>query len=111
MNVAELIRDADQALANRDFGRAATLLERAAMLSPTELHLWMRLAAMRRGTGEFVQALEAVHKALAINPRDFTALLMRASVLQKLGDAQAGEAWGQALAQKPASAPPEQLAG
>jgi len=109
MNVAELTRDADRALANRDFGRAATLLEEAAMLSPAEMHLWMRLAAMRRASGEFVRALEAVHKALAINPRDFTALLMRASLLQKLGDSQAGEAWGHALAQKPASAVPEQL--
>ena len=109
MQVADLIRDADQALTKRDFGRAASLLEQAARLSPTEMHLWMRLAAMQRGTGEFVRALEAVHKALAINPREFTALLMRASLLQKLGDAGAGEAWGHALAQKPASTLPEQL--
>jgi aspartyl/asparaginyl beta-hydroxylase (cupin superfamily) len=109
MTVGDLIRDADQAIAGRDFATAASLLEQAAMLSPTEMHLWMRLAAMRRGTGEFVRALEAVHKALAINPREFTALLMRASLLQKLGDAGAGEAWGHALAQKPASALPEQL--
>jgi aspartyl/asparaginyl beta-hydroxylase (cupin superfamily) len=109
MSVAELIRDADQALASRDFAAAASLLEQAATLSPTEMHLWMRLAGMRRATGEFVPALEAVHKALAINPREFSALLMRASLLQKLGAAGAGEAWGHALAQKPASALPEQL--
>jgi aspartyl/asparaginyl beta-hydroxylase (cupin superfamily) len=109
MDVAELIRDADKAVAGRDFGRAATLLEQAATLSPAEMHLWMRLAAMRRGTGDSVRALEAVHKALAINPREFTALLMRASLLQKLGDPGAGEAWGQALAQKPSTTLPEQL--
>jgi aspartyl/asparaginyl beta-hydroxylase (cupin superfamily) len=109
MNVAELIRDADQALAGRDFAAAAALLEQAATLSPTEMHLWMRLAGMRRATGEFVPALEAVHKALAINPREFTALLMRASLLQKLGDAGAGEAWGHALAQRPTTALPDQL--
>jgi aspartyl/asparaginyl beta-hydroxylase (cupin superfamily) len=109
MDVAELIRDADQAVAGRDFGRAASLLEQAAALSPTEMHLWMRLAAMRRATGDSVPALEAVHKALAINPREFTALLMRASLLHKLSDPGAGEAWGHALAQKPSTTLPEQL--
>jgi aspartyl/asparaginyl beta-hydroxylase (cupin superfamily) len=109
MDVADLIRNADQALAGRDFGRAASLLEQAASLTPRDMDLWMRVAAMRRGSGEPAKALDAVHRALAINPREFTALLMRASLLQKLGDAGAGEAWGHALAQKPASALPEQL--
>src|SRR5260370_11214708 len=101
MNVANLIRDADQAIAGRDFGRATALLEEAAVLARQDLSLWMRVAAMRRGTGHPVRALEAIHKALAINPREFTALLMRASLLQKLGNAEAGNAWGHALAQKP----------
>src|SRR2546430_4073493 len=109
MDVAELIRGADQAIAGRDFGKAATLLEEAATLSPADLSLWMRVAAMRRGTGHPVKALEAVHNALSINPRDFTALLMRASLLQKLGHAEAGEAWGHALAQKPDADLPDQL--
>ena len=109
MDVAELIRGADQAIAGRDFGKAATLLEEAATLSPADLGLWMRIAAMRRGTGHPVEALEAVHNALSINPRDFTALLMRASLLQKLGHAEAGEAWGHALAQKPDADLPDQL--
>jgi aspartyl/asparaginyl beta-hydroxylase (cupin superfamily) len=109
MDVADLIRNADQALAGRDFGRAASLLEQAASLTPGDMDLWMRVAAMRRGSGQPAKALDAVHRALAINPREFTALLMRASLLQKLGDAGAGEAWGHALAQKPASALPVQL--
>ena len=101
MDVAELIRGADQAIAGRDYRRAAALLEEAAALAPGDLTLWMRVAAMRRGTGHPDRALDAVHKALAINPRDFTALLMRASLLQKLDHPEAGEAWGHALAQKP----------
>jgi len=105
MQVADLIRDADQAIAGRDYGRAASLLEQAAALAPEDLTLWMRVAAMRRGTGHPERAIEAVHKALAINPRDFTALLMRASLLQKLDQAGAGEAWGHALAQKPKDLP------
>jgi aspartyl/asparaginyl beta-hydroxylase (cupin superfamily) len=105
MQVADLIRDADQAIAGRDYSRAASLLEQAAALAPDDLTLWMRVAAMRRGTGHPKRAIEAVHKALAINPRDFTALLMRASLLQKLDQAGAGEAWGHALAQKPKDLP------
>ena len=49
MDVADLIRDADQALADRDFGAAASLLEQAASLSPGDMDLWMRVAAVRRG--------------------------------------------------------------
>jgi aspartyl/asparaginyl beta-hydroxylase (cupin superfamily) len=109
MQVADLIRDADRAIAGRDYGRAASLLEEAAALAPDDLTLWMRVAAMRRGTGHPARALDAVHKALAINPRDFTALLMRASLLQKLEHPDAGEAWGHALAQKPEKDVPDQL--
>lgn len=107
MTVSELIRDADHALAQRDFIRAATLLEEAAALEPADLSLWMRVAAMRRAASQPASALEAVHKALSIDARDFTALLMRASLLEKLEHPDAGEAWGQALAQKPnAELPP-----
>lgn len=109
MDVADLIRDADQAIAGRDFGRAASLLEQAAALMPRDLALWMRVAAMRRGSGHLEEALEAVHKALALNPREFMALLMRASLLDKLGNPGAGEAWGHALAQRPDSDLPAQL--
>jgi aspartyl/asparaginyl beta-hydroxylase (cupin superfamily) len=109
MNVAELIRGADQAMAARDFGGAASLLEQAAALQPEDLSLWMRVAAMRRASSQPARALEAVHKALALKPRDFTALLMRASLLQKLDQPDAGEAWGHALAQKPDGELPEAL--
>lgn len=109
MELAELIRGADQAMAGRDFGRAAALLEQAATFEPSDLSLWMRIAAMRRASSEPARALEAVHKALAINPRDFTALLMRASLLEKLGHPDAGESWGHALAQRPSTDLPPQL--
>jgi aspartyl/asparaginyl beta-hydroxylase (cupin superfamily) len=110
MDAAELVKDADRAAAARDFARAASLLDQAAALSPGDFSLWMRIAAVRRGTGKLGQALEAVHKALAIQPRDFTGLLMRASLMQRLGEPGAGEAWGHALAQKPEKDLPEQLA-
>jgi aspartyl/asparaginyl beta-hydroxylase (cupin superfamily) len=110
MDPAELVKDADRAAATRDLARAATLLEQAAALSPDDLSLWMRIAAIRRAGGKAREALDAVHRALAISPRDFTALLMRASLLQALGAPGAGEAWGHALAQKPEKDLPPQLA-
>jgi aspartyl/asparaginyl beta-hydroxylase (cupin superfamily) len=110
MDAAELVRDADKAAAARDFAQAVSLLEQAAAITPDDASLWMRIAAIRRGSGDARAALDAVHKALAITPRDFTALLMRASLLQKLELAGAGEAWGHALAQKPARDVPEQMA-
>lgn len=109
MDAAELIAEADQALAGRDFARSAALLEEAASLSPKDPALWMRIAAMRRTTGDFSGALNAVQNALVMRPRDFTALLMRASVLERLGDPGAGPAWGHALAQKPPTQVPPQL--
>jgi aspartyl/asparaginyl beta-hydroxylase (cupin superfamily) len=109
MEVADLVQDADRAAAQRDFARAALLLEEAAQLTPDDPSLWMRVAAIRRGTGQPARALEAVHKALAINPRDFTGLLMRASLLQKLGQPGSGEAWGHALAQRPEGDLPAQM--
>ena len=110
MDSAELVREADKATAARDLARAAALLERAAALSPDDFSLWMRIAAIRRGAGTAREALDAIHTALAIRPRDFTALLMRASLLQQLGASEAGEAWGHALAQKPEKHLPPQLA-
>ena len=61
----------------------------------------MKAAALHRAAGSPERALDAVHHALALSPLDFTMLLMRASLLQRLGRAEAGEAWGHALAQKP----------
>lgn len=61
----------------------------------------MKLAAMRRAVGDPAAALEAVHAALALKPLDFMALLSKANILERLGDASSGEAYGRALAQKP----------
>ena len=64
---------------------------------------------MHRGTGKPRAALEAVHRALTLAPRDFSALLMRASLLDKLSDPSAPGAWGDALANKPEGELPAQL--
>jgi aspartyl/asparaginyl beta-hydroxylase (cupin superfamily) len=109
MDAAQLVEGADRAVAAGDLGQATSLLEQAVLLTPDDAALWMRLAAMRRGLGNPSGALDAVHKSLAVNPRDFTALLMRASLMERLGHTGAGEAWGHALAQKPGQGVPPQI--
>jgi hypothetical protein len=110
MDVETLVSGAEQAVASGDLKRAVALLEQAAEERPDDFTLWMKIAAMHRGTGNPQAALDAIHRALALTPLDFTALLMRASLLQRLGDPEAGGAWGNALAQKPESELPPQLA-
>ena len=105
-----LTQEADRAASAGDVARAIALLEKAAAIGPADASLWLKLAAMHRMAGQPRLALDAVHRALEFQPLDFTALLLRASLLQRLGDASAGEAWGHALAQKPAGALPRQLA-
>jgi len=109
MDVAELVSEAESAVAAGDLHRASALLQQAADSQPEDATLWMKLAAMHRGTGSLQAALDTVHRALALAPLDFTALLMRASLLQRLGDPEAGEAWGNALSQKPSGELPAQL--
>jgi aspartyl/asparaginyl beta-hydroxylase (cupin superfamily) len=106
---ARLIAEADAAMSRRDVARAMQCLEQAAELAPGEPALWMRIAGIRRATGDSAGALDAVHRTLAIVPREFTALLLRASLLQSIGDPAAGEAWGIALGLIPESGVPPQL--
>ncbi|MEO8547466.1 MAG: aspartyl/asparaginyl beta-hydroxylase domain-containing protein [Sphingomicrobium sp.] len=110
MDVKALVSGAEQAVSSGDLKRAIALIQQAADARPDDVSLWLRLAAMHRGTGNPRGALDSIERALAITPLDFTALLMRASLLQRLGEPAAGEAWGNALAQKPDSELPPQMA-
>lgn len=109
MTTASLGAEADQLAQRGDFAGAAALLQRLAVDRPDDLAVWLKIAGLHRAGGDTKAALESVHRALAIQPLDFTALLMRASLLHKRGDAGAGEAWGHALAQKPDTELPPQL--
>lgn len=101
---AALLAEADRALAGRDFARAAALFEDLAATGDADISVLLRLAGAYRAGGRPRVALDAVHRALGAAPLDFTALLMRASLLDQLGDPKAGEAWGHAVAQKPGDA-------
>jgi aspartyl/asparaginyl beta-hydroxylase (cupin superfamily) len=103
------MRLVEAALAARDFAAAQDLLREAIAARPGDLTLLLQLAGVCRAAGNAQEALDVVHRALAVAPLDFTALLLRASLLDRLSEPQAGEAWGHALAQRPAGALPPQL--
>lgn len=108
--VGGIVSEAEQAVATGDLQRAVTLLSEAAEGRPDDADLWMKVAALHRATGSPQAALDAVHRALAVSPLDFTMLLMKASLLQRLGYPDAGQAWGHALAQRPSGELPPQVA-
>jgi aspartyl/asparaginyl beta-hydroxylase (cupin superfamily) len=110
MDVEDLIAEAEKAVRSGDLKTAVGFLERATSKRADDPGLWLRIAAMERGIGNPRAALDAVHRALALSPLDFTGLLMRASLLDRLNDPSAPEAWGNALANKPAGDLPPQLA-
>jgi len=99
--VQTLEQQADRAAASGQFAAARLLLEQAVESDGSSVELWMKLSAMRKASGELDGALAAIHRALAISPLDFSALLSRAVILDALGDSEAGEAYGRALAQLP----------
>ena len=100
----------DAAAQRGDLPEAARLLE--ALLATRELGpaAWLRLAGLRRALRQPRRALDAVHKALAHAPLDFVALSLRAGLLEKLEPDHAGEAWSEALAQRPDGAMPPGMA-
>ena len=76
------------------------MLEAAVADDPAFPPFWQRLATVRRLTGAPLLALEAIDKGLALAPLDFVGLLLRAGLLEQLGEGGAGEAYGRALAQR-----------
>ena len=82
----------------------------AAVKEAPEPTLFLKLAGLRRASGQPEAALESVHEALALAPRDFTALLLKASLLDRLGSPNAAQAWSHALAARPAGQVPPHLA-
>ncbi len=98
--IAHLLGEADRAASRGDPAHARTLIERVVVLEPGQADHRLRLAALCRMTGDGPAALAAADAALAIEPHNFMALLMRANLLEAMGHP-AGEAYGRALARKP----------
>ena len=96
---------ADRAAAARDFTAAERLLASVVADTPERGETWFKLASIRRGLGDLNGALEAVSGALRLDPLAFLPLLMKATLLEQLGDRDAaGELYGAVLFH----APPEE---
>lgn len=94
---------ADRAMTAGDLAAARDLFSRAVTLAQGRLDLWLGLAACERARGDHAAALTAVEGALKADPRSYPALLMKASLLERLGAPHgAGAAYGVALTQAPA---------
>ncbi len=98
----DLEAEADRRAAAGDFGGAKALLEQVLEGSEASPELLAKLSAMRKASGDLRGALDALNRALVLNPLDFSALLSRALLLERLGDPQAGNEFGKAIAQAPA---------
>lgn len=92
--------DVDVAVARGDLAEAARLLE-LAVAGEDEFSAWFKLAGLRKALRQPRRALDAIHAALVHAPLDFVALAVRAGLLETLDPARAGEAWAEALAQRP----------
>lgn len=106
-STAALEAEADRAAARGDAATARRLLEEATAAGAGNGETWLKLASMRRATGDLPAALAAVSGALRIDPLGFLPLLLKGSLLDAIGRREeAGETYGYALAQAPASIPP-----
>lgn len=105
-----VLAEVDRLVARGDLAAAAAQLEQALDSGDGNAEQWLRLAGLRRALRQPRKALDAVHRALAQAPLDFMALVMRASLLERLADLGAGDAWAEALAQRPAGELPPPLA-
>jgi aspartyl/asparaginyl beta-hydroxylase (cupin superfamily) len=106
---AEVIAKADSAAAARRFGDALAVLNAAIQGGVADLDIFMRAAALHRANSEPRVALALVDRALAIEPLHFMALLMKAGLLEQLGEPNAAETYGMALAQMGATPVPPQM--
>ena len=110
MDTSALASQGDRAAAAGNLDEAKRFLLQAIEASPDDPVLFLKLAGLQRASGQTIEALQSVQRALAIEPRDFTGLLMQASLLEKLGRPGAAQAWSHALAQRPDGDVPAHLA-
>lgn len=81
---------------------ARSLIDRALAADGGQVSIWLNKAGLLRAEGQVRSAIDAVDAALRIDPRAFLALLMRASLLERMGRLrEAGPAYGVALLQAP----------
>jgi aspartate beta-hydroxylase len=101
-NPAGLNQAAMQALGAGDFATAQALLQRLVAADPSSIPAWLNLAAVRRRLNDVNGALDALREVMRREPRNFPALLMSATLLEREGSMQAAAAaYGAALSNAP----------
>jgi aspartyl/asparaginyl beta-hydroxylase (cupin superfamily) len=101
-NAAMRNQAAMRAMAAGDLIGAEAALLMAVGIVPNYLPAWLNLAAVRRQRNDFNGAFEAIRQALSIDGRNFGALLMSATMLEREGHSvPAALAYGAALANSP----------
>jgi Aspartyl/Asparaginyl beta-hydroxylase/Tetratricopeptide repeat len=106
MDVQKIEAEADQLASVRQFAKARDLLEQLSRSVPELPDIWVKLASMQIATGDPKSALQSTEFALKARPLDFSCLLMRANLLERLGrKKQAGEAYGRAVHNAPSDLP------
>ena len=100
VEATRLDQEADFAVSSGDMLQALSHLKHVVRLAPSVAR-WTKFGSLLAACGDAKGALEAVHKALAMAPLDFTALLSKASLLERMGVSGSGEAYDRALAQRP----------
>ncbi len=66
--------------------QAQLLFSRAALANPTQPAIWANLASSLKALGRRIEELDAIEKALALDPRHLSALLQKGSYLEETGD-------------------------
>jgi aspartate beta-hydroxylase len=94
-----------------DAAGANVLLKQAIIQDPSQATLWLNLAVALRGLNRTVEEMAAIGQVLALEPRNFRAMLQKASLHELQGQRRAAAmAYRQALQSVPAgSIPPQSM--
>jgi aspartyl/asparaginyl beta-hydroxylase (cupin superfamily) len=101
-DVTELLASAKRALAARDYAGARAVLEQVLAIDPRNVVAWLQVAGVRRQLNDLNGAFDALREVLRVDARNFHALLMSGSLLERDGKHNlAASSYGAALANVP----------
>ncbi len=104
IDIQEKKQAAFMALQSGSFLTASRKLTELSQAVPQDVSVWMGLSLASMQIADAEAALKAVDRALELQPRNFSVLLMKADILQEAGNPSAGATFYQAALQM---APPE----
>ncbi len=96
-----------QMLKRGEADKASQLFRRATQADPQHPNLWSNLASSLHALNQLPAELDAIERALALEPRHLASLLQKGALLEASGDARnAARIYRNALATLPPGAPP-----